>query len=98
MVTIAEASKNYEMGKMANITELQRISTSVQVGEKTFKEGTAEEFRVLTVTVDGKLYRLPSSVLANLKVLLEERPTLKTFKVRADGSGMNTRYTVIPLE
>lgn len=98
MVTIAEAAQKYEMGKMASITELQKISTTVPIGEKTFKEGTAEEFRVLTITVDGKVYRLPSSVLANLKILLEERPGLKTFKVRADGSGMNTRYTVIPLE
>lgn len=98
MSSIAEEAKSYEAGRMGNITEVAKVSTSSEVHEKVFKEGTVDEFKVKYINQDGEDYRVPSSVLASLKSLLEEKPTLKFFKVRKDGTGMSTRYTVIPLE
>ena len=98
METIAEKAKTYEAGQTGNISELQSVSTKTPIVTKSYKEGTEDEFRLNIINVEGTDYRVPASVLANLKVLLEERPELETFKVRKDGTGMQTRYTVIPLK
>ena len=42
-------------------------------------------------------YRVPKSVLKQLKEQLEVNPKLKFFKVNKTGEGMKTSYTVIPL-
>jgi hypothetical protein len=47
--------------------------------------------------VNGEKYRVPQSVLNNLKAVLEDNPMLKTFKVKKTGEGMDTRYILIPL-
>jgi hypothetical protein len=47
--------------------------------------------------LDGEKYRVPNSVLKQLKVLLEDNPDLKKFKVKKSGVGLNTDYTVIPI-
>ena len=94
---ISEEAVNYEPGALANISDLQVVRTDAEIKTETFKEGTDEEFRVKVITVDGIKYRVPNIVLGNLKAILAEKPDLKSFKVRKDGAGMNTRYTVIPL-
>ena len=57
----------------------------------------ATEFPYKYVEIDNERYKMPVSVLASLKVILEENPNLKKFKVKKTGEGMDTRYTVIPL-
>jgi len=49
------------------------------------------------ITIDKIDYRVPNTVFANIKAILSENPELKSFKVKKDGTGMSTRYTVIPL-
>jgi len=48
--------------------------------------------------VDDEEYRVPTSVLKSLKVILEDKPDLKFFKVKKTGEGLKTEYTVIPSE
>lgn len=99
MATIAEEAKQHESGTMiGNIADLDKVSVAIDVSEKEYTRSDNEKFKIKTINVDGMNYRVPNSVLENLKVLLEERPQLKFFKVRKDGTGMNTRYTVIPIE
>ena len=97
MAKISEEAQGYETATTANIADLNKVSTKAEVETKTFKEGTEEEFKVKVINVDGQDYRVPNIVLGNLKAILEENPKLEFFKVKKDGIGMNTRYTVIPL-
>ena len=97
MTSIGEEATEYEPATTANIADLDKVSTASQIETKTFKEGTEDEFKIKVVVVDGKDYRVPFVVLSNLKAILEEKQDLKFFKVKKDGTGMNTRYTVIPL-
>lgn len=55
------------------------------------------EFPYKYIEVDGERYRIPSSVLNQLKVFIEDNKELKDFKVKKTGEGMGTDYTVIPL-
>lgn len=97
MASISEEAKNYEQAHTANIADLDKVSTASQMETKTFKEGTEDEFRIKVINVDGADYRVPAAVIGNLKSILEENPNLAFFKVKKDGTGMSTRYTVIPL-
>ena len=50
------------------------------------------------VIVDGEKYRIPASVIAQLKVIIEDNPNCKKFKVKKSGTTMDeTRYLVIPI-
>lgn len=98
MTSIGEVAKVYEPATTANIADLDKVSTASQIETKTFKEGTEDEFKIQVINVDGTDYRVPTAVIGSLKAILHEKADLKFFKVRKDGTGMQTRYTVIPLE
>jgi len=97
MTSISEEAKESKPATTANIADLDKVSTAAPIETKVFKEGTEEEFKVKVINVDGIDYRVPFVVLSNLKAILEEKSDLKFFKVKKEGTGMNTRYTVIPL-
>ena len=93
MGTIKDKAKEYEAkAKVKNISELPSIETNLVV----FDDADAE-FPYSYIEVNGERYKIPTSVLASLKAILEENPNLKKFKVKKSGEGMDTRYTVIPL-
>lgn len=92
MAKLNEEAKAYEPWQVNNIAELQSISVDLDV-----KEESEAEFPYKYVEVNGSRYKVPTSVLASLKSILEENQNLKTFKVKKSGEGKNTRYTVIPL-
>ena len=60
-------------------------------------DGKTKIVKQKVVNIDGIMYRVPNSVLNQLKILLEDNPELKFFKVKKSGQGLNTDYTVIPL-
>lgn len=92
-----EALQSEAPTKSKNITELPQVSTSLVIEEETFTNNENKEVTVKIVRVGKEKYRVPQSVINSLKVMLEDNPNLKTFKVRKTGEGMDTRYTVIPL-
>jgi len=92
-----EAQESEPQAKTRNISELSQVSTDLVIGKETFTNNDNEEVTIKVVEVNGERYRVPQSVLNNLKVILEDNPNLKTFKVKKSGEGMETRYTVIPL-
>lgn len=97
MANLKNEALAYEQQQTKNIAELEKIPVDLEVTEKVFKEGTADEFKMKTIEFNGSDYRVPVSVLENLKVMLKDNPNMKYFKVKKDGEGMSTRYTVIPL-
>lgn len=93
MGNIKDEAKEYtSTAKVRNISELSSVEADMAV----FEDNEAE-FPYKYIEVSGERYKLPVSVLASLKAILEENPLLKKFKVKKSGEGMETRYTVIPL-
>jgi len=87
-----EASKHEPKVSVKNISELKSVDVSCAM----FEENKVE-FPYKYIEIEGIRYKVPLSVLANLKVILAEKPDLKTFKVTKTGASIDTRYTVIPL-
>jgi hypothetical protein len=98
MATLLEAAKAYEPKQTKNIADLPVVSTDLQVHERQGTDSEGKPFNYKVFELNGEDYRVPDSVLSALKAIAEEKPTLKTFKVKKDGTGLNTKYTVIPLE
>lgn len=97
MGTLKDEAREYKPTETAkNIAELNSISTDLVVEDDSY-EYEGKEIKQKVIVVDGEKYRVPVSVLKSLKVILEESPGLKNFKVKKTGEGMKTDYTVIPL-
>ena len=95
---LAEEARQYEPKETKNIADLDVVSIDIDVYEVTANEGTAEEFKYKACKIDNVEHRVPLTVLKQLKTFLEEKPHMKTFKVKKQGEGLNTTYTVIPLD
>ena len=98
MATLIDDAMAYEPPTTKNIAELDSVPTNIETEDKEFTDSDGKPFTVKVIKIEGEDYRVPTSVLSNLKAILEENPALKKFKVKKSGTGMNTKYTVIPLE
>lgn len=100
MATLKDAARTYTSGPL-NIAELDKVPTDIEVEEETFEftdeKGQQKEGKNNVVVVEGQKYRVPNSVLKQLKEHLEDNPEMKHFKVKKSGHGLNTDYVVIPL-
>jgi len=95
--TIRDEAKAYEPKQTTkNISELNSVSTDLVLEDDSF-EFEGKEIKQKVIVVNGERYRMPVSVIRDLKVILEDNPNLKNFKVKKTGQQMETRYTVIPL-
>lgn len=89
---ISEMALRYEPMKTRNVIELEKISVTEEI-----HEFIGEDFSFYYIQRDNERYRVPISVIAQLKQQLEENKEIKEFKVTKSGEGKNnTRYFVIP--
>lgn len=90
---LANSAKEYKVPETKNIADLQSVNINIDV-----QEYVGEDFSYNYIEVDGERYRVPNIVLKQLKAQLEAKPTLQTFRVVKEGTGINTSYTVIALD
>ena len=99
MASIKEVAKAYTAPHTRNIAELQQVNIeTMQLEDREGTDNKGEPFNYKVTIVDGEDYRVPGSVIGSIKGILEKKPTLKLISVSKTGDGLNTRYTVIPLE
>jgi hypothetical protein len=96
--TIGQCADNYMPKTARNITELKTVSVDFVVHNEKGIDGEGEEYTYNYIEVNGERYRVPNTILKDLKAIREKKPALKTFTVSKTGEGRNTRYTVIPLD
>lgn len=97
MAKLIEEAKAYIPPQTKNIADLKVVDVNLELEPREGKDENNKPFKYKIIVVDGEEYRVPGSVLGSLKAILEKNPNLKQFSVSKQGSGMNTRYTVIPL-
>jgi len=99
MPTIKEAAQRYVPQTTRNIADLPEVNIeSMQLQDRDGKDNEGIPFSYKVVVVNGEEYRIPGSVIGSIKGILEKKPSLKRISVSKTGQGMQTRYTVIPLE
>ena len=104
MSKIGEFAKGYEpIAATKNIADLSEVSTDLDLVDDEFEFTDKATYKPKVVkqkvlVLNDEKYRVPVSVIQQLKVLLEDKPELKKFKVKKSGSTKDdTRYQVIPL-
>jgi len=103
MVKISEAAKEYKSSTTQNIADLNSVSTDLELISDEFElidkqTGQPKIVKQEVVLVDDIKYRVPVSVKQQLKILLEDNPNLKKFKVKRIGTTKDdTRYQCIPV-
>lgn len=98
MATLRESAKAFKPKTTKSITELKSVNTEFDIETKMFIDKDGKEFSIQVIEVDGEEYRVPVSVIKQLKEQLAENSGMTKFKVRKSGEGMNTSYTVVPLD
>ena len=100
--TIGEASKEYVgSSKTKNIADLEKVSTDLELVKDSFeftKDGVTKTVEQEVIVIGEDKFRVPVTCKQQLRVILEDNPNLKFFKVKKNGTTKDdTRYMVIPL-
>ncbi len=96
-MNIKEFAQAYEPQKMKLISDLESVKSTIEFKTETRKDRENKDYLINFIVIDGVEYRIPISVIEQLKVVLESKPELESFKVSKTGEGMATKYQVIPL-
>lgn len=96
MSTLRDEAQAYEPPQTLNVADLEKISVDVEIKKETAKDSKGDEFTYFYIEQGDKKYRVPSSVLGGLKAILKKMPQVKEFCVMKEGTGMNTKYQVLP--
>lgn len=96
MGSLKEEAENYKPNQ--TVADLEFVDVTWEIQEKQKESPEGERYSVKVVEHNHNDYRVPNSVLNQLKAVLETKPDLKRFKVASSGTGLATKYQVIPLE
>tara|TARA_R100001480_G_scaffold153904_2_gene157842 strand:+ start:283 stop:579 length:297 start_codon:yes stop_codon:yes gene_type:complete len=98
MTTLKQAAESYETPQTKNIVDLDAVPLELDFKEETKINSSGEEYIIKYIGLNGEKYRVPNSVLEGMKTILDLKPECKVVKVTKKGDGLNTRYTVTPIE
>lgn len=97
MATLKEVAQAYEPKQTKNIADLPEVAVDVEIKQETATDNDGKDFTYSYLELNEVRYRVPGVVIGDLKAILKENSLLKRFKVKKAGTGLQTRYTVIPL-
>jgi len=98
MANLKETAQAYEPKKTLNIADLERVPIDVPMSKVSGTNQEGKDFEYYVAEFEGSKYRVPVTVIEAIKTIMEEKPDLKTIRVKKKGSGMGTEYTVVPLD
>lgn len=95
---LKEAANKFEPKTTKNIADLEIVRTDYPIQDREGLDQDGKVFKYKVVIVGEDEYRVPNSVLADIKSILSAKPNLKTIKVIKKGTGMSTKYNVVSLD
>jgi hypothetical protein len=96
-MNLKESAQAFTPQQTLNISELKRVPLTIEVNEETHQDNEGKDFTGLYAVIEGQKYRIPYSVLAQIKMVVQEQPNVKFVKVTKTGTGMATKYLVMSL-
>lgn len=98
MATLREEAKAFTPKQTKNIADMEIVSLDYPMQDREGLGQDGKPFSYKVILLGESEYRVPNSVLNDIKTIMAAKPTLKNVKVVKKGTGMNTEYTVIPLD
>ena len=96
--SIIDSAKAYEPKRTLNIADLPSVDVNLKLEDRDGMDDDGKPFYYKIIIVDKREYRVPNSVLEELKKALKIKSDIKKFRVNKSGSGLNTRYNIEVLE
>jgi len=87
---------NVNRTTIKNVSDLKELSLDVDIEDRIFGSGD-QAFTVTGFEMDNVFYRIPKTVLSQIKMLLEDNIDLERVKIKKVGTGMQTQYLVTPM-
>lgn len=98
MTTLKQTAKEYVAPATKNIADLEKVSINIELQTQEAKDKDNNPFTYQYFELEGVKYRVPNTVIDQLKGFIEMKPNLEYIRVLKKGSGMNTQYQVVPLD
>jgi len=98
MGSLKEEAMAYEPKTTLNIADLSEVPVDITILEAEGIDKEGKTFKYKYAELNGKEYRVPVSVLEELKKIIKLKPTVTKIKVNKSGSGLCTRYEVEALD
>lgn len=98
MGTFREDARAYQPKTTLNIADLDRFDIDTQLEERTGKDKDGKDFDYKVAVVNSIEYRVPNTVLEEVKKMLALKSDIKYIKVSKQGSGLATKYAVSVLD
>ncbi len=92
--TLKETAQDYVPKRTLNVTDLDRVDLSFPIEDRTGTDSKGKDFYYKVIVMNQKEYRVPGTVLEEIKKILKLKPEAKFVKVTSTGSGLNTSYEV----
>ena len=96
MATLKDEAQAYVPQQTLNIADLEKVPVSIDLKDAEGTDNTGKVFKYKYFEHEGQKYRVPGSVIGDLKGILQKQPNVTHVSVTKTGTGMNTRYQVIP--
>ena len=91
--TLGEQADNYEPPQLKTVADLDIIDITMEI-----KEDKEAKFPYKYIEANGEKFKIPLSVLGDIKEIRLVSPNAQCFKVTKKGEGLKTKYTVIPTQ
>ena len=98
MASLKETAQGYIPKQTLNIADLDRVDISFPVEDRTGTDSEGKEFSYKVMIANNLEYRIPNTVLEEIKKILELKPEVNFVNVTKAGSGLSTRYSVRALD
>ncbi len=98
MTTLKESAQDYVPKRTLNVTDLDRVDLSFDVEDRSGTNSEGKDFQYKVIVVNSQEYRVPATVLEEIKKIIKIKPEAKFVKVSSTGSGLNTSYSVELIE
>ena len=98
MSSLKESAMESEPKRTLNIADLDKVDLSFPIEERSGRNSDGEEFSYHVLVANEQEYRVPNSVLEEIKKILKLKPETSFVKVTKKGSGLSTTYNVEFLE
>ncbi len=94
MTSLKETAQEYTPKRTLNVTDLDKVDLSFNVEDRNGTNSEGKDFSYKVIVVNSQEYRVPATVLEEIKKIVKIKPEAKFVKVTSTGSGLNTSYSV----
>ena len=94
MSSLKDTAKEYTPKLTLNIADLDKVDLSFPIEDRTGTDKDGKLFEYKVMIANGQEYRVPNTVLEEIKKILKLKPETKFVKVTKKGSGLATSYSV----